>query len=155
MIRLIRQRFWRRALVLLLAVVWVAIVVRLVVSPPTLLGFLVIAGGVFVVIAVLVVATRRVTASPDADIDERERAVRDRVHRLAFWSLNAPNGALLGYVMLVFWWRTDDGAVQVTGIEASVLPAVALTMVVLWTSLPELVMLWTEPDPPTEEDDHG
>lgn len=82
----------------------------------------------------------------DADVDERQRAVRERAHYLAYnsWSLSFALGLLYWYFAGEFgwWWPSGYGART----------ALFWTLLLSLTSLPSAIVAWLEPDPFVEVD---
>jgi|GEM_PF-1911391 len=150
-----RLRRWRRRLVVAIAVLWTV----------TLVGWLSPAGAVpeaiwvgaiipaLVAAVVLVLATRNLTSSVDAFTDERDRTIRDRALRIGYWALGAPLGALVGVTHAMVRRRTEDGLVTFTVYDMSVIAAMVLTLFLLYALLPTIILAWTEPDPPLDEEE--
>ncbi len=142
-----RRRGWRRALVLGIVLVWGVTLVGWL-RPPIILPFWGWVGTVpltFGLLVLLTVATRNVSGSIDAFIDERERAVRDRAHRLAYWAFGAPFGALVGGVSNFMHRRMTEG-VPLSREDLSALAAANMTAFLLFMLLPMAIIAWTEPD---------
>lgn len=152
-----RLRRWRRRLVVAIAVLW-SVTLAGWLSPAGAIPEAVWVGAIvpmIVAAVLLVLATRNLTSSVDAFVDERDRAVRDRVHRIGYWAFGAPFGALLGLTHSMVRRRTEDGVVTFTTGEASAIAAGTVTLVLLYMLLPTVILGWTEPDPPIDEDDEA
>lgn len=150
----LRRRAWRRTLVLVIAAIWTVTLVGWL-RPPILLPFWGWVGTVpitAVLLLLLQLATRNVSSSIDAFIDERERAVRDRAHRLSYWVFGAPFGAFIGGTYS-FIHRRQAGGAPLTGEDLSILAAAHMTLFLLFLLLPMAFIAWTEPDRPEFEDD--
>jgi hypothetical protein len=91
-------------------------------------------------------ATRRPIPTLDR-FDEHDIAVRDRAHYLAYSALRYPAmlAAMLGFIFLL-----DATPAQ---IEHLLLIA-SVPLAALFFSLPQAIILWTEPDLEPEPDDH-
>jgi len=150
-----RRRRWRRALVLAIVAIWGTTLVGWLV-PPVILPFWGWVVGVpltALALLVLTLATRNISNSVDAFVDERDREVRDRAHRLAYWTFGAVFGAAVGGTYNLVHRRLEGGFLTMTAGEASVITAVTLTLALCYLTLPAAIIAWTEPDPPGEDED--
>jgi ABC-type Fe3+-siderophore transport system permease subunit len=151
----LRRRRWRRGLVLAIAAVWAATLVGWF-WPPVMLPFWGWVGTVpltAVLLLLLTLATRNVASSVDAFVDEREREVRDRAHRLAYWAFGAPLGAVVGATHNLVHRRMADGTLTLTSGEVSGITAATVTVFLCYLLLPMALIAWTEPDRPEEDED--
>ena len=89
----------------------------------------------------------------DEDLDERQRMVRDRAYRSAYWIL-AYTCLYIGlYIAYVRTWATDRWSWLEGGNELTpVLLVIGVTYVVF--TLSKAIIAWTEPDPEPEEVRH-
>ncbi len=79
----------------------------------------------------------------DARLDERQRQVRDRAYRSAYYALTL----LFGVLSLIFMYAAgSDTSWQGIRDQALLLPWLTF----LPGSLPTAVVAWTEPDPPAD-----
>jgi len=90
--------------------------------------------------------SRQLILRPDHLLDERQRSVRDRSYRLAYWVF-----AVLVVVQLLFYPTLTRGlgadpATRAFGFGAGILLLAAM--------LPLLVLAWVEPDPPEDSGTH-
>jgi hypothetical protein len=150
----LREQRWRRALVTLIAVAAVITVAAMTRDVRTDHPWLWLAGVSLTALlwVALTLATRNVGSSIDAFADERDRAVRDRAHRIAYWIIGVPLGASLG--ALVGWVAGVAERAEPVLIDAShewALTALLFVILVLYATLPVAIIGWTEPDPPAEE----
>jgi MFS family permease len=98
----------------------------------------------------LILATRNLASSLDEFADERDRAVRDRAHRLAYWAFGPLVGAVIGWLLTIVL-SLRDGRELLLGAEAAPrILAASWTLFVLYCALPVAILAWTEPDPPEE-----
>ena len=81
----------------------------------------------------------------DAEIDERQRAVRERAHYLAYnsWALGFSLGLLYWYFAGEFGWWLPRSYNERT--------AVFWTLLLSLVSLPSAIIAWLEPDPIPDE----
>jgi hypothetical protein len=152
----LRERRWRRVLVLLVTGFWLLTVAAMTKPVRLEAGWAWTAAAALTVLTwiALTLATRNVSNSIDAFADERDRAVRDRAHRLAYWIIGAPIGALVGALFGYLAGAVEDGGVVT--LSASDLWAfgpVIFSILVLYAALPPAIIGWTEPDAPAEEFD--
>lgn len=149
----LRSRRGRRALVLLLAGAWVATVLAALPAAREALPRAWAAPLSLAVAAwlLLTVATRNLSSARDAYSDEREQAVRDRAHRLAYWILAFPSGVVFGAAVGLF--HSHGGEPTEVVLTTAHLPWVLLSLgsyFGLYLTLPAAILGWTEPDPPEE-----
>jgi hypothetical protein len=109
----LRERRWRRVLVLLVTGFWLLTVAAMTKPVRLEAGWAWTAAAALTVLTwiALTLATRNVSNSIDAFADERDRAVRDRAHRLAYWIIGAPIGALVGALFGYLAGAVEDGGV--------------------------------------------
>lgn len=152
-----RLRRWRRRLSIAVVALWGVIVAGWL-SPTDAIPEAIWIGAILpglVAAVVLVLATRNLTTSVDAYTDERDRAVRDRALRIGYGVLGAPFGAVVGIVHGMVRRRTEDGFVTFTVYETSVVAAMVLTLFLMYALLPTIILAWSEPDPPADEEGEG
>lgn len=105
------------------------------------------AAGAVVLILALALATRNVASVKDRYADERDRAVRDRAHRLAYWIVSAPLGAAFGLALGAAAKAIRTGHDLVVPHEkVGWLIALAWIAIALFAALPVTILAWTEPD---------
>lgn len=99
----------------------------------------------------LVRFTQRIADREDAELDERQTAVRDNAHRTAYQILGA--AIIVGLVlvqMLTTGPLSDKPWTPQISIQGIVAPVLA-TILWMYISLPTAVIAWTEPDPEPDE----
>lgn len=97
----------------------------------------------------LTLATRNVSNAIDAFADERDRALRDRATRLAYWALGVPLGMMVGALIGAVEGETaGGGTATLTAQSLRVLWAGCWTLFALYAALPMSILAWTEPDLP-------
>lgn len=149
-----RLRRWRRRLVVAIAALWSVTLIGWL-SPAGTIPEAVWVGAIVPMLlaaVLLVLATRNLTSSVDAFADERDRAVRDKVHRIGYWAFGAPFGALLGLTHGMVRRRTEGGLITFTTGEVAAITAMAMTLFLLYVLLPTVILGWTEPDPPADDE---
>lgn len=95
----------------------------------------------------LVLVVRFSQGARDPQIDERQRAVRDRSYRLAYQVLIA------GYCIILFGVSFLQLAFEydlVAGLASSSTTVMSFLLILLMT-LPSAMAAWSEPDPPEHE----
>jgi hypothetical protein len=147
----LRLRRWRRVLVGVLGIGW-ALAAAMLLAPgvPTALAIAAVVATLLVWVA-LVLVTRNLTQTVDAFADERERVVRDRAHRLAYWALAPVLGGVIGW-LLTYAMRSSRQLILGPAVAPQI-AAVCWTLFVLYGALPVAILAWTEPDPPEHEFD--
>jgi len=90
-------------------------------------------------------ATQRVASAPDAQVDERQEALRNRAHRLAYGIF----AVLVGGTVLVSYVATPESRAWLTSPLHS---GLAITFFLLLFFLPAMVLAWLEPDRLAGED---
>jgi hypothetical protein len=99
---------------------------------------------------ILMVATRNIPSSVNSNIDEREKASRDHVHRVAYWIVLIPISLMLGLLFsvsdqpeLLSRWNAQLD----TGKRLALLGASGA----FFGGLPTALYAWLEPDPLLED----
>lgn len=116
-----------------------------------LLALVGVVAAVFIHGRMLIPSTQKIAKKQDADLDERQTAVRDSAHRTAYQIL----GTVI-IVGLVFLQTLTTGLLSERpwtpqiSIREVVAPIVT-TMVWLYVTLPTAVIAWREPDPAADE----
>jgi hypothetical protein len=82
-------------------------------------------------------ATLRVASAPDAAVDERQEALRNRAHRIAYWTF----AVLVGGTIVVAQVASPSSRAWVSGTGGAVIAFFELLFV-----LPAMVVAWLEPD---------
>ena len=105
----------------------------------------------YAMVTVLNYATRNISSTIDASADEREQHLRDRTHRLAYWTLTGIIGVIVGG----FWGAyTADPTIFKALLERfTVTESLGLTLSfgTLTYGLPVLILAWLEPAPILED----
>jgi len=142
----LRYRTWRRGMTVFLAATTVLTAVGLL--NPGWPAWIWIGFGTLTIalVVLLMLATRNLSNTVDDFADERDRAVRDRAHRLAYWALGAPLGAVIGAGSSFAARRTENGVFS-AAVDPGALAALGFVLLVLYATLPLLIIAWTEPDP--------
>jgi MFS-type transporter involved in bile tolerance (Atg22 family) len=141
----LRLRRWRRGMVGALTLGWaLATAVLLAPAVPAVLRPAPIVL-VLLVWMLLVLTTRNIAQTVDAFADERDRAVRDRAHRVAYWILAPMVGAAIGW--LLTYALSDARELTLGRSLAPEIAAVCWTLFLLYSALPVIILAWTEPDP--------
>lgn len=140
-----------RSLVIALPALWLAmaVVARQGGNPGWLLGMAVVS---LALVITLVVRTRAEANLPDRYADEFQRHRRDRAHRLAYWGLGFPTGAVAGFC----WARLERSYMAGTDLvipfdSIPMLGVFLFGVVVVWTALPSAILALTAP-PPLNDD---
>ena len=116
-----------------------------------LLAFVGVVAMVLIHSQLLVRFTQKIANKEDAELDERQTAVRDNAHRTAYQILGS--AIIVGLVLLQMLTTGPLGFRPWTpqlSIRSIVLP-VLTTILWMYVSLPTAVIAWTEPDPETDE----
>jgi amino acid permease len=99
----------------------------------------------------LVRFTQKIANKEDAELDERQTAVRDNAHRTAYQILGS--AIIVGLVLLQMLTTGPLGLKPWTpqlSIRSVVTPALS-TLIWMYVSLPTAVIAWAEPDPDPDE----
>lgn len=152
-----RLRRWRRRTVAALALAHAATGAGALAAVRDAAPWLWIAGaaGTLVAGVVLHLATRNLSNAIDAWADERDRAVRDRWTRIAYWTLGFPLGAVIGAGVALVEDALREPPHRVV-LEAADVPWLAFwgwTMFVIYSVLPAALIGWTEPDPIDDDEE--
>lgn len=89
--------------------------------------------------------TGRVATRPDGEVDERQRALRDRAYRLSYQWLGGIMAAFYGYLLV-----GKNGAFWVPREPAEFVSTFLVVFATLFSGLPSAVLAWIEPEPPGE-----
>jgi uncharacterized membrane protein len=141
----LRLRRWRRGMIGVLVVGWALATAGLL--APTVPAALWAVPMVLVLLlwVLLVLTTRNIAQTVDAFADERDRTVRDRAHRVAYWILAPMVGAAIGW--LLTYALSASRELTLGRALASEIAAVCWTLFLLYSTLPVAILAWTEPDP--------
>lgn len=90
-------------------------------------------------------ATQRVASAPDAQVDERQEALRNRSHRIAYWIFSLVVGATL---LLSYTLSTASRVWLGDALHGTPF----ITFFLLLFFLPAMVLAWLEPDRLSSED---
>jgi hypothetical protein len=137
-----RTRARRRSLVAVVLLAVVASMISIHLAPRS---FLLSVGGLFLVACVplvgLRVLTRGVAESPDSQLDERDRTLRDGAVRRSYFLLIAAAALLTGYVAITE--HAPDLGSRV----------MSLLVTIAWSAAmaPTLLLAWTLPDDDPED----
>ena len=97
----------------------------------------------------LVPFTQEIANKEDADLDERQTAVRDSAHRAAYQIM----GTLILGVMFMLWVIIEPLGDRPWTPQISIQDPTAIFVTTLWLyiTLPTAVIAWREPDPAPDE----
>jgi len=145
--RLANTALTRRLTVLAIALCYLAAYAATLTVPHATLIWGALLACAFAALAVLFLLTRNVSNRFDSDVDERELQLRDRAHRIAYWSLSPLVGGVVAATHATAINQAANSHVQLS-ITLAFAPCVVLLagLALLYTGLPTAIIAWLEPD---------
>jgi hypothetical protein len=117
----------------------------------SLLGLLGVLAAVLIHDRLLLRFTQKIANKADADLDERQTAVRDNAHRAAYQILGTSIIVVLALVqMMTTGPLADRPWTPQISVQSVVVPA-STTFLWMYVTLPTAVIAWREPDPDPDE----
>ncbi len=142
------NRTGRRWLVCGLVVACAALVTMAAAGGKGPLAFVLI-GAILAADILLLWVTRRVAELPERAIDERQAAIRNRAHRLAYRVVNHAVLWPVALVVVLASFGDPNHWLAHLGGNTEMLTAAGTAICQLVCFLPTMILAWTEPDSPT------